>query len=90
MGYDKRIGHQFLDAGLGYGGSCFPKDVAALAHMAAIHGQHPQLLRSVMEINKHQRRLVVQKVRTLFGRCGDGRLLGFLQAQHRRYANPRR
>ncbi|HHX43018.1 MAG TPA: UDP-glucose/GDP-mannose dehydrogenase family protein [Chloroflexi bacterium] len=71
MGYDKRIGHQFLDAGLGYGGSCFPKDVAALAHMAAIHGQHPQLLRSVMEINKHQRRLVVQKVRTLLGSLQD-------------------
>jgi UDPglucose 6-dehydrogenase len=45
--------------------------VAALAHMAAIHGQHPQLLRSVMEINKHQRRLVVQKVRTLLGSLQD-------------------
>jgi len=71
MGYDKRIGRHFLDAGLGYGGSCFPKDVAALAHMAALHGQHPQLLRTVMEINKHQRRLVVQKVRTLLGSLQD-------------------
>jgi len=51
MGYDKRIGHHFLDAGVGYGGSCFPKDVKALAHMAALHGCHPQLLRAVMEIN---------------------------------------
>ena len=50
MGYDKRIGHHFLDAGVGYGGSCFPKDVKALAHMASIHGRHPQLLRTRMEI----------------------------------------
>jgi len=71
MGYDKRIGRHFLDAGLGYGGSCFPKDVAALAHMAAIHGQHPQLLRSVIEINKHQRRLAVQKLRILLGSLQD-------------------
>jgi UDPglucose 6-dehydrogenase len=71
MGYDKRIGRHFLDAGLGYGGSCFPKDVAALAHMAAIHGQHPQLLRSIIEINKHQRRLAVQKLRGLLGSLQD-------------------
>jgi len=63
MGYDKRIGHGFLDAGLGWGGSCFPKDVKALAHMAAIHGCHPQLLRAVMEINRDQRRAVVQRLR---------------------------
>ncbi len=44
MGYDKRIGRHFLDAGLGYGGSCFPKDVKALAYMAAEKGRHPQLL----------------------------------------------
>ncbi len=65
MGYDRRIGAAFLDAGLGYGGSCFPKDVRALAHMAAIHGCHPQLLRAVMEINADQRRSVVQKLRDL-------------------------
>jgi UDPglucose 6-dehydrogenase len=65
MGYDKRIGHYFLDAGVGYGGSCFPKDVSALAHMAAVHGQHPQMLRSVMEINRHQRHLIIQKLRAL-------------------------
>ena len=67
MGYDKRIGHAFLDAGLGWGGSCFPKDVRALAHMAAIHGCHPQLLRAVMEINHDQRRQVVQKLRDQLG-----------------------
>ena len=48
MGLDKRIGPSFLDAGLGWGGSCFPKDVKALAHMAVLHGTHPQLLQAVM------------------------------------------
>jgi UDPglucose 6-dehydrogenase len=71
MGYDKRIGHHFLDAGVGYGGSCFPKDVKALTHMAAIHGRHPQLLRTIMEINRHQRRLVIQKLRGLLGGLQD-------------------
>ncbi len=77
MGYDKRIGHHFLDAGIGYGGSCFPKDVKALAHMAAIHGRHPQLLRTVIEINRHQRRLVIQKLRTLLGGLQD-KMVGLL------------
>lgn len=63
MGYDKRIGSAFLDAGLGWGGSCFPKDVKALAHMAVLHGTHPQLLQAVMEINRNQRRRVVVKLR---------------------------
>jgi len=67
MGYDKRIGPFFLDAGVGYGGSCFPKDVKALAHMADVHGQHPQLLHAVMEINKYQRRKVIFKLRELVG-----------------------
>jgi len=62
MGYDKRIGHHFLEAGVGYGGSCFPKDVKALAHMAQVHGKHPQLLHAVMDINVYQRRHVVQKL----------------------------
>jgi UDPglucose 6-dehydrogenase len=62
MGYDQRIGHAFLDAGVGYGGSCFPKDVKALAYMAEIKGRHPQLLRAVMEINHYQRRAVVRKL----------------------------
>jgi UDPglucose 6-dehydrogenase len=62
MGYDKRIGHAFLDAGVGYGGSCFPKDVKALAYMAEIKGRHPQLLRAVMEINQYQRRAVMRKL----------------------------
>ncbi len=67
MGYDKRIGRAFLDAGLGYGGSCFPKDVRALAHMADEAGLHPQLLNAVMEINHDQRRLVVTKLTSILG-----------------------
>jgi UDPglucose 6-dehydrogenase len=67
MGYDKRIGPHFLDAGIGFGGSCFPKDVEALAHMAAVHGCHPQLLRAVMDINRDQRRMVIHKLRELLG-----------------------
>src|SRR6266542_3435868 len=63
MGRDARIGRAFLDAGLGYGGSCFPKDVKALTHMAAMSGCHPQLLRTVIEINKDQRLKVIQRLR---------------------------
>ena len=67
MGYDKRIGRYFLDAGVGYGGSCFPKDVKALSYMAQVHGRHPQLLNAVMEINNYQRRQAVLKLRDLLG-----------------------
>jgi UDPglucose 6-dehydrogenase len=67
MGLDKRIGPRFLDAGIGYGGSCFPKDVKALAHMAETADCHPQLLHAVMEINQDARRLFVEKVAALAG-----------------------
>ncbi|MCS7260180.1 MAG: UDP-glucose/GDP-mannose dehydrogenase family protein, partial [Anaerolineae bacterium] len=78
MGYDKRIGHHFLDAGIGYGGSCFPKDVKALVHMAATHGTHPQLLKSVMDINQHQRLLVIIKLREVLGSQLRGKTIGLL------------
>jgi UDPglucose 6-dehydrogenase len=71
MGYDKRIGSSFLDAGLGWGGSCFPKDVKALAHMAVLHGTHPQLLQAVMEINRNMRRRVVLRLRRSLGTLND-------------------
>ncbi len=74
MGYDKRIGPHFLDAGLGYGGSCFPKDVRALEHMALVHGAHPQLLRAVLDINQHQRHQAVVKLRGLLGGLSDRRI----------------
>jgi UDPglucose 6-dehydrogenase len=77
MGYDKRIGPDFLDAGIGYGGSCFPKDVQALAHMAAVHGCHPQLLRAVMDINRDQRRQAIHKLRALLGTL-DEKVVGVL------------
>ncbi|NPV76594.1 MAG: UDP-glucose/GDP-mannose dehydrogenase family protein [Anaerolineae bacterium] len=71
MGYDKRIGSAFLDAGLGWGGSCFPKDVKALAHMAALHGTQPQLLQAVMDINRNQRRRVIYKLRKALGSLNE-------------------
>ncbi len=67
MGMDKRIGRAFLDAGIGFGGSCFPKDVKALTWMAEINGRHPQLLRAVMDINRDQRRQVLHKLRDMLG-----------------------
>jgi UDPglucose 6-dehydrogenase len=63
MGLDKRIGPSFLDAGIGYGGSCFPKDVKALAALAERFDYHPELLHAVMAINSDQRMLVIDKLR---------------------------
>jgi len=77
MGLDKRIGHHFLNAGLGWGGSCFPKDVKALAHMAVLHGTHPQLLQAVMDINRNQRRRAVMKLRKALGGLDD-KVIGVL------------
>src|SRR5574341_35871 len=77
VGYDKRIGRTFLDAGIGWGGSCFPKDVKALAYMATVHGRHPQLLRSVMDINTDQRRLIIEKLRECVGTL-KGKTIGLL------------
>jgi UDPglucose 6-dehydrogenase len=78
MGYDKRIGPAFLNAGLGYGGSCFPKDVKALEHMALVQGSHPALLRAVMEINRDARRWAVWNLRELLGGKLTDRKIGVL------------
>jgi UDPglucose 6-dehydrogenase len=67
MGFDKRIGSHFLQPGVGYGGSCFPKDVKALTYMAETNGMHPQLLHAVTEINNYQRRHVILKLDDLLG-----------------------
>lgn len=78
MGLDKRIGRFFLDAGIGYGGSCFPKDVSALKHMATVKGNHPQLLQAVMDINQYQREVVVNKLRDLLDGDLNGKIIGLL------------
>jgi UDPglucose 6-dehydrogenase len=63
MGLDGRIGRAFLNAGLGYGGACFPKDVRAFIHIAEEHGLDFRLLRAVDEINQRRRDLFLSKVR---------------------------
>lgn len=67
MGLDPRIGSQFLKAGLGYGGSCFPKDVHALHQSAGINGYSFCLLKSVIEVNNNQRKLIVKKMEKMLG-----------------------
>ncbi|MBI5700645.1 UDP-glucose/GDP-mannose dehydrogenase family protein [Candidatus Saganbacteria bacterium] len=62
MGLDKRIGRAFLNAGIGYGGSCFPKDVLALMHLAREQGYDPQILSSVTEVNDFQIDAFVGKI----------------------------
>jgi UDPglucose 6-dehydrogenase len=62
IGLDHRIGKAFLQAGIGWGGSCFPKDVAALTAMAADYGYEAPLLAAVQQVNARQRLLVVQKL----------------------------
>jgi UDPglucose 6-dehydrogenase len=67
MGTDRRIGSQFLFPGLGYGGSCFPKDVQALIHSAAEHQLDFTMLKATDEVNTQQKRLVVDRVQQHFG-----------------------
>jgi UDPglucose 6-dehydrogenase len=67
MGLDQRIGSSFLRAGIGYGGSCFPKDVSALKMLAGNTGYHFQLLTSVIEVNELQKRRVVGKLEKHLG-----------------------
>jgi UDPglucose 6-dehydrogenase len=67
MGLDERIGPSFLRAGIGYGGSCFPKDVSALKMLAGNTGYHFQLLTAVIEVNELQKRRVVGKLQGQLG-----------------------
>src|SRR5215204_4127991 len=67
MGLDDRIGPKFLQAGIGFGGSCFPKDVAALKQLAGNSGYHFQLLNSVIEVNELQKRRVMSKLQKHLG-----------------------
>ncbi len=66
MGTDARIGLQFLFAGVGYGGSCFPKDVAALLKTASDHGYELRIVNAVEEVNKKQKRIIVDKIKHHF------------------------
>ncbi|MDP8253854.1 MAG: UDP-glucose/GDP-mannose dehydrogenase family protein [Candidatus Kaelpia aquatica] len=63
MGMDKRIGDRFLKAGIGYGGSCFPKDVDAFIHISEVLGYDFNLLKEVRKINEEQRQLVLKKIK---------------------------
>jgi UDPglucose 6-dehydrogenase len=67
VGMDARIGASFLNAGIGYGGSCFPKDTRALDYLYSINGHHSQLLKAVIDVNAFQRRLPVTTLRRRLG-----------------------
>lgn len=67
MGHDQRIGFQFLFPGLGYGGSCFPKDVRALASLAESLDMNPQIMRAVDDVNVHQRGTLARKMEAYYG-----------------------
>lgn len=67
MGSDKRIGHNFLYPGCGYGGSCFPKDVTALIKTSKDSGYEPKLLQSVDEVNNQQKYYLINKIKEVLG-----------------------
>ncbi len=77
MGLDSRIGSKFLKAGIGWSGSCFPKDVRALHHIALSHQYTPKLLQAVVEVNNDQRRRVAQKLATMLGELNGKRIALF-------------
>ncbi|MEU4876981.1 UDP-glucose/GDP-mannose dehydrogenase family protein [Streptomyces sp. NPDC021608] len=74
VGLDHRLGRHFLNAGLGYGGSCFPKDSRALRAMASNSGYSFQLLNAVIEVNDLQPRRAVQRLKTELGTLRDKRI----------------
>jgi UDPglucose 6-dehydrogenase len=76
MGYDARIGFQFLHPGPGFGGSCFPKDVAALLHTAQESGYEFDLLAGVVEVNRVQHERMVDKIRDAVGGTLTGAVVG--------------
>jgi UDPglucose 6-dehydrogenase len=78
MGMDPRIGSEFLNAGVGYGGSCFPKDVAAFIQVADQVGYNFELLKAVQNINTMQRYLLIEKLARTFGGILTGKRIGVL------------
>jgi UDPglucose 6-dehydrogenase len=77
IGLDSRIGNKFLNAGIGWGGSCFPKDLAALIHTGADYGYDAQLLKAAVSVNQHQRTLVIQKLQNSL-KILKGKTIGLL------------
>jgi UDPglucose 6-dehydrogenase len=71
VGLDRRLGPHFLRAGIGYGGSCFPKDVSFLKLLAGNSGYHFQLVNAVIEVNDLQKRRVIQKLKQCLGPLRD-------------------
>ncbi len=74
MGHDKRIGSAFLKAGIGYGGSCFPKDTKALRSIALDHHYDFKLLKAVIEVNAEQRKRFFEKIKTTLGELRGKRI----------------
>ena len=74
VGLDPRIGQDFLQAGLGYGGSCFPKDTRALEFLSAVKGYNCELLRAVINVNNRQRLLPIQALQEVFPSLKDVRV----------------
>lgn len=77
IGLDSRIGEKFLQAGIGWGGSCFPKDVAALVHTAKDYGYEPELLQAAVTVNARQRLLAVEKLQQVL-KVLKGKTIGLL------------
>lgn len=77
IGLDSRIGGKFLQAGIGWGGSCFPKDVSALIHTADDYGYEAQLLKAAVSVNQHQRLIVVEKLQQVL-KILKGKTIGLL------------
>jgi UDPglucose 6-dehydrogenase len=77
IGLDSRIGSKFLQAGIGWGGSCFPKDVSALIHTADDYGYEAQLLKSAVSVNQRQRLIVIEKLQQVL-KILKGKTVGLL------------
>jgi UDPglucose 6-dehydrogenase len=77
IGLDSRIGNKFLNAGIGWGGSCFPKDLAALIHTGADYGYDARLLKATVTVNQQQRTLVIQKLQSSL-KILKGKTIGLL------------
>ncbi len=77
IGLDSRIGNKFLQAGIGWGGSCFPKDVSALVHTAEDYGYEAQLLKATVSVNQKQRLILVEKLQQVL-KILKGKTVGLL------------